>query len=292
MKLSIPVIATIQKRHSVRTYEDKPLLPQDRDALLACMNRLDNPFGVPVHTYIIDKALNTDGEKLGTYGVIKGASTFLGVSIPDTKLAPLAAGYEFENLILLATHMGLGTVWLAATFHRDNFASAMKIPKEERFLAISPVGYPAAKRSLTETMMRSTMRSSSRKEWEELFYQEDFHTPLTKDMAGAYAQPLEMVRLAPSAKNAQPWRVRKTGNAYHFYACYKPGRAKGEETIKQVDLGIALSHFHQSALQLGLTGTFQAIAQEDGILPANMHYMISWLADEANEKGGRANEAV
>lgn len=204
MKLSIPIVETIQKRHSVRTYEEQLLSVQDREALLECMKRLDNPFGVPVHKYIIDKKLSTDGKKLGTYGVIKGASTFLGVSIPDTELAPLAAGYEFENLILFATHMGLGTVWLAATFNRDSFASAMNIPKDELFPAISPVGYPAAKRSLTETLMRSTMKSSSRKEWKELFYQADFLTPLTKDMTGTYAQPLEMVQLAPSAKMPNP----------------------------------------------------------------------------------------
>lgn len=276
MKLSIPVMETIQKRHSVRTYENRPLLSQDREALLTCMKQLDNPFGVPVHEYIIDKELNAEGEKLGTYGVIKGASTFLGVSIPDTELAPLAAGYEFENLILFATHMGLGTVWLAATFNRDSFASAMEIPENELFPAISPVGYPAAKRSLTETLMRSTMKSASRKEWKELFFQNDFHTPLTKDMAGAYARPLEMVRLAPSAKNAQPWRVRKTQNAYHFYADYKPGLSKGEEVIKQVDLGIALSHFHQTALELGLMGTLESLPQDDVKLPENLHYMISW----------------
>lgn len=280
MKLSIPVVETIQKRHSVRTYENQSLRSQDRDALLKCMKQLDNPFGVPVHTYIVDKELRSDGEKLGTYGVIKGASTFLGVSIPDTKLAPLAAGYEFENLILSATHMGLGTVWLAATFNRDSFASAMKIPKDELFPAISPVGYPAAKRSLTENLMRSTMKSSSRKEWKDLFFQADFHTPLTKDMAGAYVQPLEMVRLAPSAKNAQPWRVRKTQNAYHFFVNYKPGLSKGEEIIKQVDLGIALSHFHQTALELGLNGAFEQMLQKDANLPENLHYMISWRIAE------------
>lgn len=280
MKLSIPVMETIQKRHSVRTYVNRPLMPQDREALLMCMKQLDNPFGVPVHEYLIDNKLSTEGEKLGTYGVIKGASTFLGVSMPDTELAPLAAGYEFENLILFATHRGLGTVWLAATFNRDNFASAMEIPKDELFPAISPVGYPAAKRSLTETLMRSTMKSASRKEWKELFFQNDFHTPLTKDMAGVYAQPLEMVRLAPSAKNAQPWRVRQTENTYHFYALYKPGLSKGEEVIKQVDLGIALSHFHQTALELGLTGAFEQMPQEDIKLPENMHYMISWHIGE------------
>lgn len=280
MKLSIPVVETIQKRHSVRTYERKPLLSQDREALLTRMKQLNNPFGTPVHTYIIDQKLNADGERLGTYGVIKGASTFLGVSIPDTKLATLAAGYEFENLILLATHMGLGTVWLAATFNRESFASAMKIPKDELFLAISPVGYPAAKRSVTETVMRSAMKSSARKPWEELFYQEDFHTPITRSETGSFAQPLEMVRLAPSAKNAQPWRVRKTPNAYHFYADYKPELSKGEEIIKQVDLGIALSHFHQTALELGLPGVFEQMSQEDAKLPENIHYMISWRIPE------------
>ncbi len=80
MKLSIPVVETIQKRHSVRTYENQSLLSQDRDALLKCMKQLDNPFDIPVHTHIIDQKLNVEGEKLGTYGVIKGASTFLGVN--------------------------------------------------------------------------------------------------------------------------------------------------------------------------------------------------------------------
>lgn len=276
MKLSIPITKTVQKRYSVRTYEDQALSEEDRKALVDCMNRLENPFDVPVHKYILDKKLNSDGEKLGTYGVIKGARTFLGISIPKTELAPLAAGYEFENLILYATHLGLGTVWLAATFDRESFAAAMDIPKEELFLAISPVGYPAAKRSLTETLMRSTMKSSARKPWEKLFYQADFRAPLTKNMAGAYAQPLEMVRLAPSAKNAQPWRVRKTETAYHFYTDYKPGISKAEEIIKQVDLGIALSHFHQTALELELTGNFEQMSQEDATLPENMHYMISW----------------
>ena len=44
------------------------------------------------------------------------------------------------------------------------------------------------------------------------FLIEDFHTPLTQDLTGAYAQP---------------WRVRKTRDAYHFYADYKPGLSKG-----------------------------------------------------------------
>lgn len=277
-KLPIPIVETIKKRCSVRTYQDKELEPDVREMLQSYMDNLENPFGMQVKKYIIDKKLASEGEKLGTYGVIKGASTFMGISVPDKDLAHVAAGYEFENLILEATALGLGTVWLAATFNREGFASAMGVPKDELFPAISPVGYPAAKRSLTESLMRTAMRSSSRKEWNTLFYLDNFQTPLHKDESGDYAEPLEMLRLAPSDKNTQPWRVLKASNNYHFFVTYKSGISRGEEIIKRVDAGIALSHFHQTVLELGLKGCFKQTEPENIELPQNTYYITSWHA--------------
>lgn len=277
-KLPIPIVETIKKRCSVRTYQDKELEPDVREMLQSYMDNLENPFGMQVKKYIIDKKLASEGEKLGTYGVIKGASTFMGISVPDKDLAHVAAGYEFENLILEATALGLGTVWLAATFNREGFASAMGVPKYELFPAISPVGYPAAKRSLTESLMRTAMRSSSRKEWNTLFYLDNFQTPLHKDESGDYAEPLEMLRLAPSDKNTQPWRVLKASNSYHFFVTYKSGISRGEEIIKRVDAGIALSHFHQTVLELGLKGCFKQTEPENIELPQNTYYITSWHA--------------
>lgn len=278
-KLPIQIIETIKRRRSVRTYQDKALEPDVREKLQRYMDSLENPFGQPVKKYMIDKKVATEGERLGTYGLIKGANTFLGISVPDTDLAHVAAGYEFENLILEATALGLGTVWLAATFNREGFASAMGIPKDELFPAISPVGYPAAKRSLTESLMRTAMRSSTRKEWDTLFFLNDFRTPLTKEMAGDYAEPLEMVRLAPSDKNTQPWRVLKSDNSFHFYVVRKSGISREEEIIKRVDAGIALSHFHQTALELGLKGHFRQAEQASVERPQNSCYIISWHAE-------------
>lgn len=278
-KLPIPIVETIKKRCSVRTYQDKELEPDVREMLQSYMDNLENPFGIQVKKYIIDKKLASEGEKLGTYGVIKGASTFMGISVPDKDLAHVAAGYEFENLILEATALGLGTVWLAATFNREGFASAMGVPKDELFPAISPVGYPAAKRSLTESLMRTAMRSSSRKEWNTLFYLDNFQTSLHKDEAGDYAEPLEMLRLAPSDKNTQPWRVLKSGNGYHFFVTYKSGISRGEEIIKRVDAGIALSHFHQTAIELGLKGCFKRTEPKNIELPQNTYYITSWYAE-------------
>lgn len=278
-KLPIPIVETIKKRCSVRTYQDKELEPDVREMLQNYMDNLENPFGMQVKKYIIDKKLASEGEKLGTYGVIKGASTFMGISVPDKDLAHVAAGYEFENLILEATALGLGTVWLAATFNREGFASAMGVPKDELFPAISPVGYPAAKRNLTESLMRTAMRSSSRKEWNTLFYLDNFQTPLHKDESGDYAEPLEMLRLAPSDKNTQPWRVLKASNSYHFFVTYKSGISRGEEIIKRVDAGIALSHFHQTAIELGLKGCFKQTEPKNIELPQNTYYITSWYAE-------------
>ena len=280
MKLSIPVQETIKKRCSVRTFEPKSLLPADKEKLLHYMETLSNPFGAAVNLHIAEKGLNDKGEKLGTYGVIKGANTFLGVSIPQNESELLAAGYEFENLILYATDMGLGTVWLAATFSRDSFSSAMKIGKDDYFIAISPVGYPSDRPTVKEKLMRKTLKASSRKPWAELFFDERFHTPLTPERAGNYSAPLEMLRLAPSATNAQPWRVLKSGNAYHFYETHKKNVSQDEAMIKQVDLGIGLSHFHQTALEIGLKGRFEEISEASDMAPEDFYYMISWAAEK------------
>lgn len=277
MKMNIPIEKTIKKRSSVRTYEEKKLSKADKEKLLAFADGLSNPFGPKVKFHLIEKSTESSGEKLGTYGVIKGASSYLGASVANTEFGLEAIGYEFENLILYATHMGLGTVWLAATFSRDSFSSAMGIQEDELFPAISPVGYPIEKKRLKESLMRKVMKSDQRKPWEALFFNNKFGTPLTEKEAGLYAVPLEMLRLAPSATNAQPWRVVKDGDVIHFYESHNANAKEEEKMIKKVDLGIAIGHFHQTALERGLMGSFEKLSQSHIEVPENTQYIISWV---------------
>lgn len=277
MIISIPIEQTIKKRSSVRTYEEKKLSIEDKEKLMALADGLSNPFGPKVKFHLIEKNTESSGEKLGTYGVIKGASAYLGASVENTEFGLEALGYEFENLILYATHMGLGTVWLAATFSRDSFSSAMGIKDDELFPAISPVGYPVGKNRLKETLMRKVMKSDQRKPWETLFFKNNFSTPLTEKEAGVYAVALEMLRLAPSATNAQPWRLVKDGDVIHFYETHHSNTKEDEKLIKKVDLGIGMAHFHQTALERGLTGKFEKLPQEHIETPQNTQYIVSWL---------------
>ena len=275
-KLNIDVKEAVKKRVSTRSFEDKSLSEDDKNRLLEINNGLTNPFDVNVRVQYISKDSGADGIQLGTYGTIKGAKDYLAITVKDEPFAMEAAGYQFENLILYATQMGIGTVWLAATFSRKDFEKAMDIVSDEIFPCISPVGYPSEKKSLIEIFTRVGLGSKNRKAWDKIFFSNDFAHPLSKDDVGAYEQALEMLRLAPSSTNAQPWAVVKEGNKFHFFCDYKNNINEDMRKIKHLDIGIALSHFHQTAMADGLTGKFE-IEDIKFTTPENMHYVISYV---------------
>lgn len=93
MKFNIPVEETIKKRSSVRTYEERSLSATDKEKLMQFADNLSNPFGEKVKFHFIEKSTDGNGEKLGTYGVIKGATSFIGVSVSDTEFGLEAVGY-------------------------------------------------------------------------------------------------------------------------------------------------------------------------------------------------------
>lgn len=176
--------------------------------------------------------------------------------------------------------MGLGTVWLAGTFNRKQFLSSMDIKDDELFPAISPVGYPLEKQRFIEAVMKKLVKSDQRNPWHMLFFKNDFSTPLTQKEAGIYAIPLEMLRLAPSAINAQPWRIVKEGDVFHFYETHSAKTKENEKSMKRIDLGIGISHFHQASLERGLSGRFEKRSQQKIQIPPNTKYIISWVCEK------------
>lgn len=277
-RLPIDVKETIKRRVSTRSYEEKSLTKKDKRKLIDFNADLTNPFGVDVKVQYISKDKGAEDVKLGTYGTIRGAKDFLAITVKDQPYAMEAVGYQFENLVLFATDMGLGTVWLAGTFNRKDFKNVIEISDADLFPCICPVGYPGQKRSFIEKITRASLGSKKRKEWDKLFFLEDFSKSLTKEDAGRYTDALDMLRLAPSATNAQPWAVVKEGDKFHFFCNYKNSINNDIKKIKHLDLGIALSHFHQTAMSDGLNGKLE-VADIDFDVPENMHYIITYMAE-------------
>jgi len=277
-RLPINVKEVIKRRISNRTYEERSLTEEDKKKLLEFNSTLTNPFGVEVKVQYISKEKGADDVQLGTYGTIKGAKDFLAITVKDQPYAMEAIGYQFENLVLYATDMGIGTVWLAGTFKRKDFINAIEIGEDDLFPCICPLGYPAQKQSFLEKITKASLGSKKRKDWDKLFFLDDFTKVLTKVDAGIYEDALEMLRLAPSATNSQPWAVVKEGNKFHFFCNYKNTLNDDVKKIKHIDIGIALSHFHQTAMSKGLNGNLQV--KDIGFsIPDNMHYVLSYIAD-------------
>lgn len=278
MTIDFPIENAVRTRYSVRNYDLKEIEEDTILAIKSFTNSLSNPFGKKVNFHFMEDA-NADHKKsLGTYGVIKGASKYIGTTIELGPMALEALGYEMETLILYLAHQGIGTCWLGGTFNRKGFAQAMDVGDNEIFPIITPYGYPAPKKHMQETVMRKMISADKRKEWEELFYHNDFQTPLTKEAAKDLAFPLEMVRLGPSASNKQPWRIVVSGNACHFFEYKEPKYSdRFDYDIQRIDLGIAAAHFDFAATEKGLKGAFNIDAQPDLTLPENIQYVFSWI---------------
>ena len=116
---------TVTKRRSVRSYDSRALEQDTKEKILSYAEELENPIGPKIRIQFIDKNTAANGEKLGTYGIIKGADSFIGVTAVKEDYALEALGYEFEQIVLYATSLGLGTCWMGGTFKRAAFAAAM-----------------------------------------------------------------------------------------------------------------------------------------------------------------------
>ena len=105
---------------------------------------------------------------------------------------------------------------------------------------ISPVGYPAEKWAVSESLMRAGMRSEKRKPWKDLFFHNTFSEPL--------------------------------------YAKITEGKGETDPAvIQRVDAGICANHFHLAAQERGLSGTLKRLPEPENTgAPMDYRYLFSW----------------
>ncbi|KMT22277.1 nitroreductase family protein [Clostridium cylindrosporum] len=200
-----PITEIIKARTSVRTYNSESLSKDISEKIENYIKEIRNPFNKNLRIKLINMDKLDGKQKLGTYGMIKGAKSFIGITHKEGELAEVALGYEFECLVLYATSLGLGTCWMGGTFNKSQFSKVMELEEGEVFPIVSPIGYKGDSRSVFESIVKFTAKSSKRRDFSEGFFKSNFNMALTKEAAGKYYTPLEMFRLAPSAVNKQPW---------------------------------------------------------------------------------------
>jgi len=288
------VIDLIRRRTSCRTYDGEPVVAETRTRLQTLLDHESSaPFGTRVRLALI--AAREDDQaavrRLGTYGFIKGATAYLAGAVLESGSTGALEdfGYVVERAVLYATSLGLGTVWLGGTFTKRRFERAMDLRSGESLPAVIALGNASASARAADAVIRRGAQADKRLPWEQLFYAAQpegrglFETALSRKSAGTYEAPLDMVRIAPSASNKQPWRIVRDNETWHFYMQrtrrYRPRNALlGVADMQRIDMGIALCHFELTALQLGLAGHW---AFEDPGLPlpgSLTSYVATWVA--------------
>lgn len=259
----------IQKRKSVRTFDGEPITAEDEKRLSEYLQTLKNPFGVSVEFRFLD----ADVHDLSS-PVIVGTDSYIAAKVSRGPQFEIAYGYSFEALCLYAASIGVGTVMLGGTFNRKAFEKAMELADSEVMPLASPLGYPAKKRSVREKLMRGAIKADERLPFEKLFFENSFGKSLTPQTAGKFQSALEMVQLAPSAVNKQPWRAVVCGDTVHFFKKGK-GMSTGSFDLQRIDIGIALAHFDLTLKEEGIDGRFLT-KEPDFEVDRAMEYVISY----------------
>ena len=274
MEFSRPVLDVIKARTSWRSFSPGAIEPSLKQRLLSLIDeQATSPFGASckLQWMTMEGVDPAEKKNLGTYGVISGAKEFIvGITPEDDMNAVQHLGYVLERVVLHATDMGIATCWLGGTFSRTGVAELVKAVAGDSIPAIIPIGYPTNHRHVLDIVVRLAIKAKARRPFERVCFDGDFGKPLDRSRAGDLENALEAIRLGPSSKNGQPWRILVAGDktAVHFYNL----------NDWHLDRGIAVCHFDLQVKEQGVPGEWRV--ENPGItVPDDVNYVISWFKE-------------
>jgi len=187
----------------------------------------------------------------GVYGLVQGAPHLLVGLIPaDTDQARLDLGYVLEQMVLEATRLDLGTCWMTGSYHPQEAATQLEVGPGEEVAAAIALGIPRQDRlaRLHDGAVRRVVAGHRRLPLERLVFGGRWGQAWTAEGADpALVEVLECARLAPSAKNRQPWRFL-VGAGQLSLALVAPA---------PIDAGIVMSHVTLARADLGRPGRWE-----------------------------------
>lgn len=130
-------LEAIERRHSVRTYLDRPLEPEVISRIQEEIEQCNRESGL--HIQLVTKEPKAFGGFIAHYGKFSGVTNYL--ALVGTKGADLEelCGYYGERLVIVLQQLGLNTCWVALTYQK--VPSAFTICPGEKLTAVIALGY-------------------------------------------------------------------------------------------------------------------------------------------------------
>jgi hypothetical protein len=259
--------AAIVVRHSTRGFTGEPVatpLLAKLETFVASFPRCDVARVVVVR----DLPSEVFTGMVGGYVKVRGALSGLLVIGRETETTcQESAGYLGEAALLAGTTMGLDTCWIGGFFDRKVTSKLVTLDRDERVLAVVPLGYGREEPPAGEKLFKRLMRAHKRRPIEEIAPGFD-----EKAWPAWAAEGVRLARVAPSALNRQPWQWRLESELAVAAIYAGPLEAvtisvldRGIEgkISRRLDCGIAMLHFEVGARLMGAVGRWKILDGPD-----------------------------
>ena len=260
--------AAIRERRSVRRYQRRRV-PKDIVHHVARVGRHARPLypEIGVRWYVVWEG-SIVGERLGglagLYGLFTSAPHYI-LAVSEERPGYMEnLGFCMQQLILTATALGLGTCWIGEMYVENDLRDLVPdLAAGERIVALTPLGYAddSEPAMMVQHLVRwGTEGQGDRKPLHELVSRDAWPIPWMSGLShedGHLERMLNLVRLAPSWANVQPWHLIVDTFADDLQVIAAVDRTPTRGNVHEgkpyyrLDAGIAMYHLDLSARALG-----------------------------------------
>jgi len=261
----------ISVRISTRSFDGAEVPPEKTEELRRFLDATERedvrpPFGNHVRFALCEAESKGKPIKMGTYGLIAGASGFVVPAIPRTgKLAGAMedTGWVVEKVVLELTALGYASCWIGGVFSRGRAEEIVTASRDEIVPAIVAFGWPSDKRKIADRIVTASARVRVRKPLESIVFRLS-ETDYVDAVHGVdWKVVTAAVREAPSASNKQPWRLVRLRDEKRWLLFIDEDKIYNNSMrdvhLQNLDLGIAMRHFHLAAEAQGLHGSWTPV---------------------------------
>lgn len=208
------IITAMENRHAVRAYDPEKKIPKEiTDKLREKIDLLNAESGL--HIQLVTDEPKAFDSFMAHYGKFSGVTNYIALIGKKSDKLNEMCGYYGEQLVLLASQLGLDSCWVAMSYAKVK--NAYMIAKGEKLCCVISLGYgkthgtPHKSKSIEEVAV------------------------IKDDTPEWFINGVKAALLAPTAMNQQKFGFMLDGDEVLAKA--------GNGILSDMDLGIAKYHF-------------------------------------------------
>ena len=218
------LIDAIKQRHSVRSYQSKPLPQVVVRQLQAKVDELNAVSGLNMQLVVDEKRAFAG---INSYGAFHGVENYLLIAGKKSDDLDERAGYYGEMFVLFAQMLGLNTSWMGLTYRKQK--ERYVLADGEKIACVIAVGY-----GVTQGHSHKIKRVEQ-------------VSNVSDDSPAWFRRGVEAALLAPTAVNQQRFYFELVEARDGGVPKVKTRRGFSLVGYTQMDLGIARLHFEIAA---------------------------------------------